>query len=309
MRYLLGFSGASRHILGLHRLHTKLGKNMQMEKRTLLLLLLGLVLVLSLDSSQAARRLRKKPKVYNALITTDDNLTSSRAYPVIQPTIHEPGYAPFGPYNPYGFYSPPSVRFGQPIVPGLTPNERLPYPLPTGAQYPAGFAPYEHQQPVETPVEQQPAPPSLEPKEMTKEQMPLPLNEQGLPPVLIRLPSQYTGQPTHLLPYPYSQYPVIYDQAGYVRQNYLPPYDYYPTQGYPMREPTTAAEAPAPPPPPSPPKEEPQPLPLELSLEPVKPSFEDIRNGSESKNREVPDVPPPPIPSGPRRTRPAEPDN
>lgn len=77
------------------------------------------------DSSHAARRLRKKPKVYNALITTDDNLTSSRAYPVIQPTIHEPGYAPFGPYNPYGFYSPPLVRFGQPIVPGLMPNERV----------------------------------------------------------------------------------------------------------------------------------------------------------------------------------------
>ncbi|XP_017142887.1 extensin [Drosophila miranda] len=319
MRYLLGFSGASLPdtfsectacIQNPRKRHTT---NMQMEKRTLLLLLLGLVLCL--ESSQAARRLRKKPKVYNALITTDDNLTSSRAYPVIQPTIHEPGYAPFGPYNPYGFYSPPLVRFGQPIVPGLTPNERLPYPLPTGAQYPAGFSQYEPQQPVETPVEQQPlpqaAPPSLEPKEMTKEQMPLPLNEQGLPPVLIRLPSQYTGQPTHLPPYPYSQYPVIYDQAGYVRQNYLPPYDYYPTQGYPIREPTAASAAnePAAPPPPSPPKEEPQALPLDLNLEPVKPSFEDIRNGSESKNSEVPDVPPPPIPSGPRRPRPAEGDN
>ncbi|XP_022230384.2 vegetative cell wall protein gp1 [Drosophila obscura] len=323
MRYLFGLfwrflTHHSRRALPAYKTH---GKNMQMEKRTLLLLLLGLVLLLCrLDASQAARRLRKKPRVYNALITTDDNLTSSRAYPVIQPTIHEPGYAPLGPYNPYGYYSPPLVRFGQPIVPGLTPNERLPYPLPTGAQYPsAGFAPYEQRQPVdapvERPVEQQPLPqvaaPSLEPQEMTKEQMPLPLNEQGLPPVLIRLPSQYTGQPTHLPPYPYSQYPVIYDQQdGYVRQNYLPPYDYYPTQGYPIREPTAAATAP--PAPPSPPKEEqpePQPLPLELNLEPVQPSFEDIRNGSQSKNSQVPDVPPPPIPSGPRRPRPAEPDN
>lgn len=95
------------------------------RQHTILILLLLLGLVLWTDSSLAARRLRKKPKVYNALITTDDNLTSSRAYPVIQPTIHEPGYAPFGPYNPYGFYSPPIVRFGQPIVPGLTPNERV----------------------------------------------------------------------------------------------------------------------------------------------------------------------------------------
>lgn len=92
-------------------------------QRTALVLLLGLVLWAG--TSHAARRLRKKPKVYNALITTDENLTSSRAYPVIQPTIHEPGYAPFGPYNPFGYYSPPLVRFGQPIVPGLSPNERV----------------------------------------------------------------------------------------------------------------------------------------------------------------------------------------
>ncbi|KAH8271285.1 hypothetical protein KR018_005807, partial [Drosophila ironensis] len=277
-------------------------------QRTVLILLLGLVLWAG--SSQAARRLRKKPKVYNALITTDENLTSSRAYPVIQPTIHEPGYAPFGPYNPFGFYSPPLVRFGQPIVPGLSPNERLPYPLPTAAQFPAGFAPYDPQQPVEAPVEQQPqaAPGSLEPKEIPKEQMPLPLNEQGLPPVLIPLPSQYRGQPTHLPPYPYSQYPVVYDQAGYIRQNYLPPYDYYPTQGYPTRG-ATAAPSGTPPAAEVEPQPEPQikPLPLD-NLEPVKPSFEDIRNGSASKNSAVPDVPPPPIPSGPKRPRPAEPE-
>ncbi|EDV30563.1 uncharacterized protein Dana_GF23363 [Drosophila ananassae] len=274
---------------------------MQMEKRTVLVLLMGLVLWAG--TSHAARRLRKKPKVYNALITTDENLTSSRAYPVIQPTIHEPGYAPFGPYNPFGYYSPPLVRFGQPIVPGLSPNERLPYPLPSATQFPAGFAPYEPQQPVEQQPQEPPA--SLEPKEMSKEQMPLPLNEQGLPPVLIPLPSQYRGQPTHLPPYPYSQYPGIYDQAGYIRQNYLPPYDYYPTQGYPTREATAAPTA-------TPPAEEQQPeiqpLPLD-NLEPVKPSFEDIRNGSASKNSAVPDVPPPPIPSGPKRPRPADPEN
>ncbi|EDW98268.1 vegetative cell wall protein gp1 isoform X2 [Drosophila yakuba] len=287
---------------------------MQMEKHTILILLL-LALILCADSSQAARRLRKKPKVYNALITTDENLTSSRAYPVIQPTIHEPGYAPFGPFNPYGFYSPPIVRFGQPIVPGLAPNERLPYPLPTAAQYPAGYAPYEPQQPVETPVEQQPqaaSPPgAVERQEMTKEQLPLPLNQHGLPPMLIPLPSQFRGQPMHLPPYPYSQYPVVYDQAGFIRQNYLPPYDYYPTQGYPVRGatlPRADQEQPL-----NPvqnevqPQPQPQPLPLE-NLEPAQPSFEDIRNGSESKNSAVPDVPPPPIPSGPKRPRPAEPE-
>ncbi|EDW53387.1 GM12807 [Drosophila sechellia] len=220
---------------------------MQMEKHTILILLLLLGLVLWTDSSLAARRLRKKPK--------------------------------------------------------------LPYPLPSAAQYPAGYAPYEPQQPVEAPVEQQAASPpgTVERQEMTKEQMPLPLNQQGLPPVLIPLPSQFRGQPMHLPPYPYSQYPVIYDQAGFIRQNYLPPYDYYPSQGYPVRGATLPREEQEQPlnPVQSPPP--PQPLPLE-NLEPAQPSFEDIRNGSESKNSAVPDVPPPPIPSGPKRPRPAEPE-
>lgn len=73
--------------------------------------------------------LRRKPKIYNALITTDENLVQSRAYPVIQPTIHESGiahYAPFGPYGPYtGLYNPHVVRFGQPIVPNLMPKEQV----------------------------------------------------------------------------------------------------------------------------------------------------------------------------------------
>ncbi|KAH8358442.1 hypothetical protein KR093_000284, partial [Drosophila rubida] len=276
-----------------------------------LLAILLVALALCVSSTHGVRRLRKKPKVYNALITTDDNLTSSRAYPVIQPTIHEPGYAPFGPYNPFGFYSPPLVRFGQPLVPGLPPNERLPYPLPTATQFPPIYTPYDPNQPSIVPGERQPAQPQPElapqtpaadetdPKEITtKDQLPLPLNEQGLPPVLIPLNSQYNGQSMQLPPYSYSQYPLIYDQQGFVRQreNYLPPYDYYPSQGYPTRspaQPMRAAEQPAQP--------EVQPLPLD-NLDST-PSFEDIKNGSENKNSDVPDVPPPPIPSGPKRPK------
>ncbi|EDW16240.2 extensin [Drosophila mojavensis] len=279
--------------------------------------LLALLLALSLCISccQGARRLRKKPKVYNALITTDDNLTSSRAYPVIQPTIHEPGYAPFGPFNPFGFYSPPIVRFGQPLVPGLPPNERLPYPLPTAPQYPPVYASFDPNQPNILPGEQQPPPqpqqelapqaPTVDehgPKELKgKEKLPLPLNDRGLPPVLIPLSSQFNDQPNDQLPpYPFQQFPVIYDQAGYARQreNYLPPYDYYPSQGYPTRSPATDA------PPVQQPEPEVKPLPLD-SLD-ATPSFDDIKNGSENKNIDVPDVPPPPIPSGPKRPRPKD---
>lgn len=61
--------------------------------------------------------LRRKPKVYNALITTDQNLTPSRAFPVIQSHLQETyaypsysyrSYAPLGLYN-NGFHQYGSV--------------------------------------------------------------------------------------------------------------------------------------------------------------------------------------------------------
>jgi hypothetical protein len=51
-------------------------------------------------------KLRKTPKVYNALITTDENLTPSKTYPLIQPVIQPLIPAlPFYPINGYGQYS------------------------------------------------------------------------------------------------------------------------------------------------------------------------------------------------------------
>lgn len=50
--------------------------------------------------------LLRTPKVYNAVITTDENLTPSRAYPVVQPVVHEAGLAyPFGAFGPFGLYN------------------------------------------------------------------------------------------------------------------------------------------------------------------------------------------------------------
>lgn len=50
--------------------------------------------------------LLRTPKVYNAVITTDENLTPSRAYPVVQPVVHETGLAyPFGAFGPFGLYN------------------------------------------------------------------------------------------------------------------------------------------------------------------------------------------------------------
>lgn len=83
--------------------------------------------VMAVTQCEGKAALRRKPKIYNALITTDENLVQSRAYPVIQPTIHESGIAhyPVGPFNPYGFYNPHLVRFGQPITPNLPPKDQV----------------------------------------------------------------------------------------------------------------------------------------------------------------------------------------
>lgn len=42
------------------------------------------------------------PKVYNALITSNQNLEPSKAYPVYQPVLHDPFGFPFQPAVLYG---------------------------------------------------------------------------------------------------------------------------------------------------------------------------------------------------------------
>ncbi|XP_023308782.2 extensin [Lucilia cuprina] len=318
--------------------------------------------------SEGKAALRRKPKVYNALITTDEDLVQSRAYPVIQPTIHESGiahYGPYGPFNPYGVYNPHVVRLAQPIAPALTPKEHLPYPLPS-PQFPpqimqqplmpqplsgyplpqnpptapeaenpqaASIPPTgleEQPQPTVQPptVAMQSAPTELpkdpnQPTKMPSEQLPIPLNQYGLPPSLIplRQPQSYSPraypygpQPFHLPPYRFNQIsPLYYNTLPGLRQQFLPPYDYLPTgPQFPLSN-TIPREKLYPQPP-----SQPQPLPtvaptlppLTTAEEPTEssvpstestapePAFENIKNGSKSKDSNVPDVPPPPIPSG-----------
>jgi hypothetical protein len=51
--------------------------------------------------------LRKTPKVYNALITTDEELTPSKAYPLIQPVFQPvPIFSPFYPVSYADQYVP-----------------------------------------------------------------------------------------------------------------------------------------------------------------------------------------------------------
>ncbi|XP_067616622.1 uncharacterized protein [Eurosta solidaginis] len=355
-------------------------------------ILIALLIAINCGISSCGAALRRTPKVYNALITTDENLTSSRAFPVIQPTIHESGvtHYPYGPYNPFSYYTPPVVRFGQPIVPGFAPNRQYPYPLPqqrflpqfmhqlgpnSGPQLvpapdaaaqqppPQDGAPEESPAPTAEPLtdEQQPvqpptfpppgkAPPYIPPlaqnapKQMPNEKLPIPLNEFGYPPSLIPLQQQYPNRkpnsPVPIPAYGYNQYPLIYDPITGYHEQYLPPYDYFPSQnqqhfspsGGPAGIPTPSQQPTAPtgnpflpkrttlllPPPPTPKQQqppqalpseetaasEPQPQPEPQSQTKESPhltttvDFDSIKNASKNKNSEVPDVPPPPIPSG-----------
>lgn len=52
-------------------------------------------------------KLRKTPKVYNALITTDEELTPSKAYPLIQPVFQPvPLFSPLYPVSYADQYIP-----------------------------------------------------------------------------------------------------------------------------------------------------------------------------------------------------------
>ncbi|XP_011300076.1 uncharacterized protein [Fopius arisanus] len=62
--------------------------------------------------------LLKVPKVYNALITTDQNLSPSRAIPVIQPVIHRTAIG----YSPPFYYQPGNPGYGSEYVPSYEPN-------------------------------------------------------------------------------------------------------------------------------------------------------------------------------------------
>lgn len=58
--------------------------------------------------------LLRVPKVYNAVITSNQNLAPSRAYPVIQPVVHRTAIG----YVPPPFYYPPiPPGFGGPVLP------------------------------------------------------------------------------------------------------------------------------------------------------------------------------------------------
>lgn len=65
----------------------------------------------SIAFAEGAKLLRT-PKVYNAIITTDEHLTPSRAYPLIQPVIQPaiPVLTPFYTSNGFDYYNQNDVN-------------------------------------------------------------------------------------------------------------------------------------------------------------------------------------------------------
>lgn len=176
--------------------------------------------------------LLRRPKIYNALITTDQNLTPSRAYPVIQPSIHDPfafygpyGYSPYNYYNPFGFNPFESAAFVPKYNADGTINvnaakEGVSRSQSVGKEEPTVV------NGINTVAGGRGAV-----AEGSAEKAPIPLNEFGFPPSLIQLtPSRI---PANLAPFPYSSYPLIYDQfTGYPQATYLPHFGVLPQTPY-----------------------------------------------------------------------------
>jgi hypothetical protein len=209
----------------------------------------------------------RKPKVYNALITTDENLQPSRAFPVIQPVIQETGIAyPFNSLYPYNFYDPYNTfhgSFGPNSISSADKNE-----FPTAPQH--HFQPQPQSPPQQAPQpEFQPQAPPQEPQNRFEPttQVAVPQEQEVLnqpestkpenpatPAITPAQPSQNPGErpadqkppiplnqfglPPSLVPlqtytrtYPYN-YPFVYDSFGnvqtYSQYPVLPPLNYYP---------------------------------------------------------------------------------
>ncbi|XP_075974491.1 uncharacterized protein LOC142975511 [Anticarsia gemmatalis] len=239
------------------------------------------------------------PKVYNALITSNQNLEPSKAYPVYQPVLHDAFAFSF---QPALFYGGDLVGNGLLPPAALPPKEPLPPVAPDAApsstpEPPKEALPGSTETPVTTaepakpegdnnPTPAPPSPPITE--------SPIPLNEFGLPPQV--LPLGHIDPLYNALP----QFsPFSYRYPGLRFYDPYDPFSFSPYAGIPsiyrpitnVLGPNLAAV---------PNKSEADvPAPSEQSAQtpPPEPSDLNILNYS-SKDPAIPNVPPPPLPQG-----------
>ncbi|XP_047544906.1 extensin [Vanessa atalanta] len=234
------------------------------------------------------------PKVYNALITSNQNLEPSKAFPLYQPVLHNT--FPF-PLQTVVYGDLPLANGFLP-VPASLPKDTNIKPEQTPSSTPeAPVVAEASEQPTQAPEPSSPAPeddkatqaPPLAPKT----ESPVPLNEFGLPPQVLplgRINPAY--QFTHLPTYPYA-YPGLrfYDPYD--------PFGFHTYANWPLYQPLTnfigqplipayKAESPVV----SSPAGD-----KSSSTPPPEPSDLNVLNYS-NKDPAIPNVPPPPLPQG-----------
>ncbi|XP_049875527.1 uncharacterized protein LOC126373406 [Pectinophora gossypiella] len=243
------------------------------------------------------------PKVYNALITSNQNLEPSKAYPVYQPVLHDPFSYPYQPAIFYGGDFP--LSNGLVPVPLPVSKDAKPTPPPPAAN---GDTPAETKAPESLPTEA-PASPASSGDEADKKptpapplppntQSPIPLNQFGLPSQVLplgRFDPAFDGF-THIGPFTYS-YPGL---------RFYDPYDPFSLSPYanlpPLYRPLTnvlnhSAPGPIAPPKAAVPVPSPAPADGDGATPPPEPTDLNVLNYS-SKDPAIPNVPPPPLPSG-----------
>ncbi|KAJ8735635.1 hypothetical protein PYW07_007255 [Mythimna separata] len=262
-----------------------------------LLLLCVLWLGTGADPAPAPGRV---PKVYNALITSNQNLEPSKAYPVYQPVLHDA----------FAFSYQPAIFYGGDLLgnngllpaPGLLPKEPQPQPAEVSPVSTPG-TPAEPSPSTEAPTTTaEPAKPesdssSSSPSSPPATQSPIPLNEFGLPPQVLPLghiDPLYNALP-QFSPFTY-RYPGVrfydpYDPFNFSPYTSLPIYRPLPNllgHSLPVVAEKQVNNAPA--------------LAEQSSqTPPPEPSDLNILNYA-SKDPAIPNVPPPPLPQGGLKT-------
>ncbi|KAL0851018.1 hypothetical protein ABMA28_006910 [Loxostege sticticalis] len=236
------------------------------------------------------------PKVYNALITSNQNLEPSKAYPVYQPVLHDAFAFPFQPAVFYGDFPLTNGLQPLPAAPPKDPNAAPPPPPaapapeePADDKPPSTKSPPAGPEPGDKPTPAPPLPPNT--------QSPIPLNQFGLPPQVLplgRIDPAYNGF-TQVGPFTYT-YPNFrfydpYDPFSFNPYTNLPPlYRPLPNvleQNVPL---ASGKAAPSPTRPESTGSQSPE-------TPPSEPNDLNVLNYS-SKDPAIPNVPPPPLPDG-----------
>ncbi|CAH2050603.1 unnamed protein product, partial [Iphiclides podalirius] len=257
-----------------------------------LLLLCGAVAVTSTPSPG------RIPKVYNALITSNQNLEPSKAYPVYQPVIHDATFT-FPLQSPF-FYNG-ELPLGNTFIPApaFLPKEPDAKPEParpaSSTEAPVAEDAPSMEQPSQTPGPSTPEPESASPQEPPtppSTESPIPLNEFGLPPQVLPISRTYNSIPSighFTYSYPSIRFYDPFEPFGFHPYAGLPPL-YHPLTNIlgqydaPQLAKQEAAPAPAPT---SQPTSTPPPEPNDLNVLNYSP-----------KDPEIANVPPPPLPQG-----------